>query len=442
MKKLVVCIMGQDCIDWLDLAVASVAKYADAIVFIDGADEEKCFHRGSKERIMLQEKYQFHEGLPYPEGELNRIYLNMPFRHDYIGSNGYQRNIYLEYVKRYFPDYWCLVLDADEVVDNAKKLKDDIQEIPEGIYSIKMRHLINDFMHEDATVENHFVPNRLFKIRDDFFYPETEHCVLQGKKDVLGGKYANICIWHLAYVKHKFELLKKYKNHLSKSEVHSKNFLNIWYLKHLLGTYENKVIDTNDLPVVLQRKFEIEHISEQIYFQRRANLETKHFIDAMHIRDCFHPKRVMDVGCGLGLRQFAMDAMGIDTYGIEISRYAINMNPSDKLRNKIICIDISLPDLTIGEQSFDFVLCYDVLEHMQNEDALDRALINIKKFASDKVLCSIPTIGDPNLELDSTHHIKATKDWWKSKFKEHGYKELKVPEHFLYREQLFLWTTK
>jgi hypothetical protein len=53
MKKLVVCIIGQDCAEWLDLAVESVKRDADAIVFIDGADSKE----PTKEFKLLTEKY-------------------------------------------------------------------------------------------------------------------------------------------------------------------------------------------------------------------------------------------------------------------------------------------------------------------------------------------------------------------------------------------------
>jgi len=96
------------------------------------------------------------------------------------------------------------VLDADEMVDDGgiKKLKEFINFLPKQnhdiLFSPKMRHLIGNLGHEDSTQPIHFVPHRLFKIRDDLKYPEMEHPVLicPNFRD------ANLMIttiWHLAY---------------------------------------------------------------------------------------------------------------------------------------------------------------------------------------------------------------------------------------------------
>jgi 2-polyprenyl-3-methyl-5-hydroxy-6-metoxy-1,4-benzoquinol methylase len=301
-----------------------------------------------------------------------------------------------------------------------------------------MIHLINDFMHEDATVERHYVPRRLFKIAEDMKYPETEHGVLTSSIEPDKGRYDGICIWHLAYVKHKFEILKKYKNHLAKSEMHSKDFLRTWYLSHLLGTYPAREVDLTKFPDVLARKFDVKDLAERIYFARRAQLEAKHFIDAANWKDHFKPKKVLDVGCGMGLRMYAMKTYGLDVEGIEISRFAINSNLFG-LADKMVCIDVSLPDLQMGAYQYDLVIAYDVLEHIE-PDRLDQTIENIKKMATKNILCSIPFVGDPNLEADKTHKIKQTKEWWENKFKEHGLKILEVPRHFAYRPQQILCT--
>ena len=160
MNKLVVVILGENCEKFIEMCLESV-KDADAIVYCDG---------GSK-RIM-----------EYEEDFLDRykaILIENTYNQSDPCMNGKQRNFYLKYLKENYPDDWCLVLDADEVVDDFNKIKEFIQTAKHGLYSVKMRHFIGDLGHEDATREQHFVPNRLFKISSAAYYPEIEHPVLQ-----------------------------------------------------------------------------------------------------------------------------------------------------------------------------------------------------------------------------------------------------------------------
>ena len=94
-QRLVCVIMGQNVERFLPMCLKSV-KDADNIVYIDGGSKDK-----SKE---IARKY----------GEV--IYN----RYDQLSKkmNGQQRNVYLNYVKQKYPNDWCLVLDADEVVED------------------------------------------------------------------------------------------------------------------------------------------------------------------------------------------------------------------------------------------------------------------------------------------------------------------------------------
>jgi len=122
-EKLIVAIIGQDCREWLNLAIESVEEHADAIVFIDGNPKNPSYESKGKVTVIPRE-----------------------FEHDHKGGIGRARNAYLDYVKKHHMGWYCLVLDADEVVDNIKILKDNIQ-LPEFNYggcSVHMRHWIEN----------------------------------------------------------------------------------------------------------------------------------------------------------------------------------------------------------------------------------------------------------------------------------------------------------
>ena len=58
-----------------------------------------------------------------------------------------------------------------------------------------------------------------------------------------------------------------------------------------------------------------------------------------------------------------------------------------------------------------------------------------------KFLFSIPFRGDPNLDLDKTHIIKETKEWWVKKLSE--YFNIKdAPKDWLFHQQMLIGEAK
>ena len=407
--------MGQDCKDFLEPCLASV-EGADNIVFCDGGSEPDFIDWLQRKTIV------------------NDIIFRT-FDQEDPDNNGKQRNFYLEYLNKNYPEHWCLCLDADEVVDNIQKLKDfcfkvDDTEFANDLFNAQMRHSIGDFGHEDATLPQHFVPRRLFKIREELSYPLGEHVVLTSDTN----KNHNTCdtgvIWHLAYAP-LFHVRSRYRKNLKHSNAHSPEFLNRWYKSHLFGKYPVSEVNINDLPACLLKAYDIE--PDEIYFRERG-LEVKHFIDAAYWRDHFglFQERVLEWGCGLGPRVVALKMVGVNAHGIEISKFAVD----NKMYKDIIQGDITVP--AESKMKYRLVVAYDLLEHVPYEK-LDVAIDNLIRTSNKYILVSVPTIGDPNLELDKTHIIKETKDWWRSKFLMKGLKELEVPPHFNYREQQMIF---
>ena len=423
MNKLIVCIMGQDCKDFAELCLESV-KDADAIVFCDG---------GSKPEFMswLQERAHDLENMSIIQRQFDQ--------HD-PGNNGKQRNFYLAFLNEQYPDWWCLCLDADEVISSMDKLKEfiAIQDTLAGkdaLWSVHMRHFIYNFGQEDAIVDKHFVGNRLFKIAPDLFYPEGEHIVLHSKTPRMQARTEDAgTIWHLAYCSQMFNVRSRYRKNIKHSEVHSKEYLDKWRDAHYFGLYPTKDVNPKDLPSCLLKGMEVD--PDSIYFKGR-DLEIKHFIDAGNWRDHFQLGKedfVMEWGCGLGVRVYALMVAGVHAQGIEISEYACqhSLVPNNVLQGSIT------EEHHIPVPPYKLVIAYDLLEHVPYEK-LSLAIDNLIKGSKQYILVSVPVIGDPNLERDPTHIIRETKDWWRKQFTDKGCKELTVPQHFLYRDQQMIF---
>ena len=444
MNKLIVCIMGENCEKFIGMCLESV-KSADVIVYCDGGSEDDTLD-------ILFDKYNFDIDKNIPElnifydkrqkRNLNRKIIYNPYDQEDKAMNGKQRNFYLKYLKENYPDDWCLVCDADEVVaeDGIEKIKEFIKQDHYtkdsfgdfiGVYSVKMRHFIGDMGHEDNTQQEHFVPNRLFKIEYVDHYPETEHPVLVPINGICG-KTTCTTIWHLAYLSGMWEIKKRYLNHMKKSEMHTPEFLKQWYYAHLSGNYPRTPIKVLDIPKVILREFLIN--PDQVYFNTHSNLEVKHFLMTKQWIDYFKCKNVFDLGCGIGLYGVPMNMLGVIYFGLELSQWAIDNTPYKNLR-------IKQGDIREKQdfKDFDLVLVFDVLEHLKEEE-LDKTLDNIKDYGNN-FLFSIPYEGDPNLREDPTHRIFKPKEWWVKKLEQY-FNIKEAPEDWLFHKQILIGSKK
>jgi len=417
MEKLVVCIMGQDCEKFIGMCLESV-KDADAIVFCDGGSTDNT--------LQILDKNKFNDiednGELHPKSE--RIIIRNDYDQKDKGMNGKQRNFYLKYIKEYYPNDWCLFCDTDEVVEDLSKIKKVIQVLEPALYNVRMRHFIGDLGHEDATQQKHYVLGRLFKISEAEGYPEVEHPVLQGKGY---GQVDDTTIWHLSYIPNLWEIKKKYDNHSKKSNIHSPQFLRSWYISHILGQYPKKRINAMEVPNIIWKEFGVD--KDELYVMGRENMEVKHYQDAIDWTKFFKPKNCTIYGCGVGQRVYTMNCQGVDTIGIEINPYAVKLMKHDQVKEGDIREDVLISDL---------VIAFDVLEHIDYED-IDKAINTMIKASNKHILISVPVLGNPQLELDSTHLIKESEEWWINKFTEKGVKLIKTPEHFGFKEQVYIF---
>lgn len=402
--------------DVLELCLDSIIPYVDAFYVIYSPQE------GDGVRPIL-DKYD------------KLVVEEIPFLHEDKGADGKQRNNYLRLLEKRELGSWCLVLDADEFVDDGSKIRGLCESAENNGFdciSPKMRHLIHNFGFEDATHEKHFVPNRLFKVQKGLNYPAVEHPTLRGwSSHVYEDAFV---VWHVNNARNMTRLLGKYKNNLSKSNIHKKDFLVQWYHSLLFNFYPIRPVHWNDLPQVMVDHFLIE--KDYLYFKDRMNLETKHFLDAIIWKEHFKPESVLFAGCGAGHRVFCMNSYGVPVRGFDLSEWVIDNTPYRQLlKNNSLFVDdiLCLED----ELVYDLVVAYDILEHLTEEELLV-ALNNLRGVANKYLLISVPFEGDPNLYNDPTHKIFRDRAWWEEQVVNAGFKLLDVPYNFLFRHQLIV----
>jgi len=433
MEKLIVCVMGAgDSINFLPMCIQSV-ETADDLFYLDSGNTD-----GTSK--YLKEK------------NIKTIYRK--YDEEDKHWNGKQRNFYLKYLKENYPDDWALCLDADEVVEDLSKIKEFIQTAVPMLYNVKMRHLIQDLSHEDAMTPVHYVPRRLFPISEADFYPEVEHPLLEPlynsdkpenpeainkgnplmvvkKEEKYAFLGATDCttIWHLAYIPNLWDYKKRYENHLKKSNMHTLEFLKKWYHSHLFGQYPKKEFDPLELPNIILNEFGVD--KDEFYFANRG-LELKHFLEIIEWGKFFKGDTAILFGCGRGPRVYAMENLGWDTRGVELSEFAVKHKFHDNVVQGNV-LDYNEPD---GD--FYLSIAYDLLEHLDYGD-LDMAISTLITFSYKYILISVPVVGDPNLDNDPTHKIHETKEWWIKQFTDKGLKLIKTPDHFLFKEQVIIF---
>lgn len=431
-RKLIVAMLAGNCENTIDMCIKSVFDFVDNIIIVyDTSSKDSTkdklidwFAKDNKKIIILEREYE-HD-------------LNVK------SANSDARNYYLNYLIEHYNGQVCLVLDADEVCNEyIKELKEVvIKWDKEILFSPRMIHFIGDFGHIDATVENHIVLNRLFTINDGLYYPAGEHPVLACNKEhitIQSQPTDKFVIYHLGYIPNMNYYKERYLTHKAKSQIHSDNFLQWWFYSHITGQYPKKEIDITTIPKVIKDEFLID--DDYFYFKDRG-IEYKHWLDIYYWKTFFDLGRICGttedediiiIGDGLGVRTLPAKAMGLRVLGTDINKYAVD-NCYGDIKDCYIKDDIVNTKIKCGAK---LIVVYDVLEHLNYQD-LNQALSNINALSNQYILFSIPFIGDLNLESDSTHLIKESKEWWINKLKEHDIKILETPQHFLFKEQLII----
>lgn len=213
------------------------------------------------------------------------------------------------------------------------------------------------------------------------------------------------------------------------------------------------------------------------YFEERARCPTAVFKGRdlsflkypfwdRHIRKCIRSGRLLDIGCAEGALLKWAERRGYETYGIDISEFAIEELSRQKLsQSELFVADIrSLP---FRDNYFDAITCFDVLEHLENPII---GLKEISRCLKERgiFIMSVPNIYSNGLKWkgnnwfgyrDATHVSLLSGEQWIELLGRSGFKVIdnfydtlwdspyfkKIPrllQHFLFKPSLLLlyWT--
>jgi 2-polyprenyl-3-methyl-5-hydroxy-6-metoxy-1,4-benzoquinol methylase len=128
----------------------------------------------------------------------------------------------------------------------------------------------------------------------------------------------------------------------------------------------------------------------------------------------------LDYGCAKGFLVHAMRLLGKHSYGVDISKYAID-NCYPAVRPYVNQIN-SIDDVN---DEFDLIIAKDVLEHVPHKE-IPRLLAGFRERCKN-IFIAVP-LGDGDrfrireYEMDSTHIIRESEEWWLTTIVQAGFK--------------------
>ena len=164
------------------------------------------------------------------------------------------------------------------------------------------------------------------------------------------------------------------------------------------------------------------------YFKEREFTDKTYYMAQQWI-SALRPDNCFDFGCGEGFMVHAVNYLGVDCNGFDISKYAVKTAyglSKGKISNKK------------PRGKYDLVLCLDVMEHLNPED--EQGIIDgMTKLSSRYLLLSICDTMLSKVYVDPTHINVKPRAYWEHQFTSRGFEKLDVPKEWLFSNQLYLY---
>jgi SAM-dependent methyltransferase len=150
------------------------------------------------------------------------------------------------------------------------------------------------------------------------------------------------------------------------------------------------------------------------YFETLANI----------LKAKWNPRRVLDVGCAKGFLVYALRNVGIESYGVDVSDYALSQSPRET-RPYLTRVNLESDKLPFSDAHFDLVIALGVIEYLKNYKNMLSQITRViqhngifmmktiyKTRTSDKYRVNVHNKGFWITQLESYgfHHILDDKD--------------------------------
>lgn len=141
------------------------------------------------------------------------------------------------------------------------------------------------------------------------------------------------------------------------------------------------------------------------------------------MRDQTRFVKALDIGCGTGKGIKESRDLGLDVWGCDI---ADNTGIWDEYGILDYCQVAPASKLPYEDDSFDFIVCSEVMEHVP-ESQVDDCLREAHRVGSERFIYTICLQEEtsPVGGLVNSHITIKPREWWLQKFSEHGFKNIK-----------------
>jgi SAM-dependent methyltransferase len=170
----------------------------------------------------------------------------------------------------------------------------------------------------------------------------------------------------------------------------------------------------------------------EYYSENMTNKSKKHMMKYMKFLRKRSSLKMLDVGCGQGY--YVRDAIeeGINAYGIDTSTHAFE-HPLAEVKDRITFG--SIIEIPYGDEEFDVMTAFDVIEHIHPKDTLGM-VEEIRRVLKPNgiIIITTPSSNFGNWVFDLTHINVRPPRFWKLIFEEYNLrvKMLYVPSFLKY----------
>jgi len=144
-------------------------------------------------------------------------------------------------------------------------------------------------------------------------------------------------------------------------------------------------------------------VYSKIYSQvDNYHMSDARLIDSIRYTEHWTPGKLLDISCGAGEYIMEMNTRGFDCQGTELAEPLLNENVAYG----------EIGSLNFEENEFDYVTCWDVLEHLPPGDEVE-ALAEMKRFARYGVAMSVNNKDSKSLGVQLHINKKPYDEWQK-----------------------------
>jgi len=144
--------------------------------------------------------------------------------------------------------------------------------------------------------------------------------------------------------------------------------------------------------------------------------------------------KILSVGSGLGYAEhFLSRVFGHKVFMVDVSCYAMELNR--KLFGKTNYKVAKVTKLPFKDNTFDLVMSYDLMEHLENENEASKALSEmnrvLKKNNGVRMFHKVTVTEDDGINQDPTHGIKWSLNRWQRWFENKGWYTIRSTSHYI-----------